>query len=200
MSFSFFVWLCLLSHILGIRSLNTTLPSHWDLMTDLVSLPLFSGLKCVSIWCHGTAGPLRSGRNNDRSLWLFSPVQPLTVTAPSLTIAENMADLIDGYCRLVHGATQSFIIRPQKGEPPPALAYSTRLPGSPAARALPSGHSEREEQTNNSAEQICIPAFLGQRLSSQPASWVWIELKGHMVCVQTLLIWVTALKYCLSYH
>ncbi|XP_065751562.1 focal adhesion kinase 1 isoform X22 [Phocoena phocoena] len=39
---------------------------------------------------------------------------PLTVTAPSLTIAENMADLIDGYCRLVHGATQSFIIRPQK--------------------------------------------------------------------------------------
>ncbi|XP_063582911.1 focal adhesion kinase 1 isoform X13 [Pongo abelii] len=39
---------------------------------------------------------------------------PLTVTAPSLTIAENMADLIDGYCRLVNGASQSFIIRPQK--------------------------------------------------------------------------------------
>lgn len=45
-------------------------------------------------------------------------MQPLTVTAPSLTIAENMADLIDGYCRLVNGATQSFIIRPQKGEAP----------------------------------------------------------------------------------
>ncbi|XP_021798632.1 focal adhesion kinase 1 isoform X39 [Papio anubis] len=40
--------------------------------------------------------------------------EPLTVTAPSLTIAENMADLIDGYCRLVNGASQSFIIRPQK--------------------------------------------------------------------------------------
>ncbi|XP_029769825.1 focal adhesion kinase 1 isoform X5 [Terrapene carolina triunguis] len=40
--------------------------------------------------------------------------EPLTVTAPSLTIAENMADLVDGYCRLVNGATQSFIIRPQK--------------------------------------------------------------------------------------
>uniref|UniRef100_A0A8C5S8T0 Focal adhesion kinase 1 n=1 Tax=Laticauda laticaudata TaxID=8630 RepID=A0A8C5S8T0_LATLA len=40
--------------------------------------------------------------------------EPLTVTAPSLTIAENMADLIDGYCRLVTGATQSFIIRSQK--------------------------------------------------------------------------------------
>ncbi|XP_042151113.1 focal adhesion kinase 1 isoform X11 [Oncorhynchus tshawytscha] len=40
--------------------------------------------------------------------------EPLTVTTPSLTTAENMADLIDGYCRLVSGATQSFIIRPQK--------------------------------------------------------------------------------------
>ncbi|XP_053571362.1 focal adhesion kinase 1 isoform X3 [Bombina bombina] len=40
--------------------------------------------------------------------------EPLTVTAPSLTIAENMADLIDGYCRLVNGASESFIIRPQK--------------------------------------------------------------------------------------
>ncbi|KAJ7338184.1 hypothetical protein JRQ81_010846 [Phrynocephalus forsythii] len=40
--------------------------------------------------------------------------EPLTVTAPSLTIVENMADLIDGYCRLVSGSTQSFIIRPQK--------------------------------------------------------------------------------------
>ncbi|XP_035284877.1 focal adhesion kinase 1 isoform X9 [Anguilla anguilla] len=40
--------------------------------------------------------------------------EPLTVTTPSLNTAENMADLIDGYCRLVNGASQSFIIRPQK--------------------------------------------------------------------------------------
>ncbi|XP_058866392.1 focal adhesion kinase 1 isoform X12 [Acipenser ruthenus] len=40
--------------------------------------------------------------------------EPLTVTTPSLNIAENMADLIDGYCRLVKGVSQSFIIRPQK--------------------------------------------------------------------------------------
>uniref|UniRef100_A0A670ZVT5 Focal adhesion kinase 1 n=1 Tax=Pseudonaja textilis TaxID=8673 RepID=A0A670ZVT5_PSETE len=50
--------------------------------------------------------------------------EPLTVTAPSLTIAENMADLIDGYCRLVTGATQSFIIRPQKGKNSPILFLS----------------------------------------------------------------------------
>uniref|UniRef100_UPI003AABAEB2 focal adhesion kinase 1-like isoform X10 n=1 Tax=Centroberyx gerrardi TaxID=166262 RepID=UPI003AABAEB2 len=40
--------------------------------------------------------------------------EPLTVTTASLTTAENMADLIDGYCRLVSSATHSFIIRVQK--------------------------------------------------------------------------------------
>ncbi|XP_053348091.1 protein tyrosine kinase 2aa isoform X1 [Clarias gariepinus] len=40
--------------------------------------------------------------------------EPLTVTTPSFTTAENMADLIDGYCRLVTNVTQSFIVRPQK--------------------------------------------------------------------------------------
>ncbi|XP_053084579.1 protein tyrosine kinase 2aa isoform X16 [Pangasianodon hypophthalmus] len=40
--------------------------------------------------------------------------EPLTVTTPSFNTAENMADLIDGYCRLVNGVTQSFIVRPQK--------------------------------------------------------------------------------------
>uniref|UniRef100_A0A672Z899 Protein tyrosine kinase 2ab n=1 Tax=Sphaeramia orbicularis TaxID=375764 RepID=A0A672Z899_9TELE len=41
--------------------------------------------------------------------------EPLTVTTASLTTAENMADLIDGYCRLVSSATHSFIVRVHKG-------------------------------------------------------------------------------------
>ena len=32
----------------------------------------------------------------------------LTVTCPSLTVAENMADLVDGYCRMVNSATNSI--------------------------------------------------------------------------------------------
>ncbi|XP_027891578.1 protein tyrosine kinase 2aa isoform X2 [Xiphophorus couchianus] len=40
--------------------------------------------------------------------------EPLTVTTASLTTAENLADLIDGYCRLVSMETQSFIVRVQK--------------------------------------------------------------------------------------
>ncbi|XP_051263836.1 focal adhesion kinase 1 isoform X11 [Dicentrarchus labrax] len=40
--------------------------------------------------------------------------EPLTVTTAALTTAENMADLIDGYCRLVSSATRSFIVRVHK--------------------------------------------------------------------------------------
>ncbi|RXN31702.1 focal adhesion kinase 1-like isoform X5 [Labeo rohita] len=40
--------------------------------------------------------------------------EPLTVTTTTLNTAENMADLIDGYCRLVHGTSTSFIVRVQK--------------------------------------------------------------------------------------
>uniref|UniRef100_A0AAQ4QJD2 non-specific protein-tyrosine kinase n=1 Tax=Gasterosteus aculeatus aculeatus TaxID=481459 RepID=A0AAQ4QJD2_GASAC len=41
--------------------------------------------------------------------------EPLTVTTASLTMAENLADLIDGYCRLISMETHSFIVRYQKG-------------------------------------------------------------------------------------
>ncbi|XP_077446166.1 focal adhesion kinase 1-like isoform X6 [Stigmatopora argus] len=40
--------------------------------------------------------------------------EPLTVTTASLTLAENLADLIDGYCRLISMETRSFIITVQK--------------------------------------------------------------------------------------
>lgn len=47
-------------------------------------------------------------------LKIASAPEPLTVPVPSLAIVMNMADLIDGYCQLVNGVTQSFAIRPQK--------------------------------------------------------------------------------------
>uniref|UniRef100_A0A3Q3B760 Focal adhesion kinase 1 n=1 Tax=Kryptolebias marmoratus TaxID=37003 RepID=A0A3Q3B760_KRYMA len=40
--------------------------------------------------------------------------EPLTVTTALLTTAENMADLIDGYCRLVFSVSRSFIVRVHK--------------------------------------------------------------------------------------
>uniref|UniRef100_A0A3B3Y3V6 Focal adhesion kinase 1 n=1 Tax=Poecilia mexicana TaxID=48701 RepID=A0A3B3Y3V6_9TELE len=41
--------------------------------------------------------------------------EPLTVTTALLNTAENMADLIDGYCRLVSSVSRSFIVRVHKG-------------------------------------------------------------------------------------
>ena len=38
----------------------------------------------------------------------------LTITCPSLHVAENMADLVDGYCRLVNNSHTSIWSR--KGE------------------------------------------------------------------------------------
>ncbi|XP_068590453.1 protein tyrosine kinase 2aa isoform X8 [Cebidichthys violaceus] len=42
--------------------------------------------------------------------------EPLTVTTASLTMAENLADLIDGYCRLISMESHSFIVRFQKDD------------------------------------------------------------------------------------
>ncbi|XP_035476185.1 protein tyrosine kinase 2aa isoform X6 [Scophthalmus maximus] len=47
-------------------------------------------------------------------LHVAGAAEPLTVTTASLTMAENLADLIDGYCRLVSMETHSFIVRYQK--------------------------------------------------------------------------------------
>ncbi|KAL2083901.1 hypothetical protein ACEWY4_019419 [Coilia grayii] len=64
--------------------------------------------------------------------------EPLAVTTPCLTTAENLADLIDGYCRLVHGASRSFIVRVHKeGE--------RALPSIPKSMPKVSNHEKRLE-------------------------------------------------------
>uniref|UniRef100_A0A8C5EEQ4 non-specific protein-tyrosine kinase n=1 Tax=Gouania willdenowi TaxID=441366 RepID=A0A8C5EEQ4_GOUWI len=64
--------------------------------------------------------------------------EPLTVTTASLTMAENLADLIDGYCRLVSMETHSFIVRAQKeGERAlPSIPNVRRLFGSICMQCL----------------------------------------------------------------
>lgn len=46
-----------------------------------------------------------------------STLQPLSVNTSSMAVAQNMADLIDGYCRLDGASESSLIIRPGKGTP-----------------------------------------------------------------------------------
>ncbi|XP_064847809.1 protein-tyrosine kinase 2-beta-like isoform X1 [Oncorhynchus masou masou] len=40
--------------------------------------------------------------------------QPLSINVTKFAMAENMVDLIDGYCRLEHATDESFIVRPNK--------------------------------------------------------------------------------------
>ncbi|KAA0711575.1 Protein-tyrosine kinase 2-beta [Triplophysa tibetana] len=40
--------------------------------------------------------------------------QPLSISTASLAIGENLANLIDGYCRLERGTTVSLIVRPSR--------------------------------------------------------------------------------------
>ncbi|XP_055966897.1 focal adhesion kinase 1 isoform X12 [Sorex fumeus] len=90
-------------------------------------------------------------RKGTLQLKIAGAPEPLTVTAPSLTIAENMADLIDGYCRLVSGASQSFIVRPQK-EGERALPSIPKLANSEKQGVRP--HAVSVSETDDYAEII----------------------------------------------
>ncbi|XP_037836277.1 focal adhesion kinase 1 isoform X3 [Kryptolebias marmoratus] len=70
--------------------------------------------------------------------------EPLTVTTALLTTAENMADLIDGYCRLVFSVSRSFIVRVHKvlGLPFVSAEGDRALPSIPKV----SNHEKRMEK------------------------------------------------------
>uniref|UniRef100_A0A8L0DLZ5 non-specific protein-tyrosine kinase n=1 Tax=Oncorhynchus mykiss TaxID=8022 RepID=A0A8L0DLZ5_ONCMY len=53
-------------------------------------------------------------RVNVNGLYLLR--QPLSINVTKFAMAENMVDLIDGYCRLEHATDESFIVRPDKGK------------------------------------------------------------------------------------
>ncbi|XP_070556782.1 focal adhesion kinase 1-like isoform X4 [Ptychodera flava] len=65
-------------------------------------------------------------------------IQAVYITTPSVHVAEDMADLIDGYCRMAGSTEQSFIVRPLVL--PAALSRKTDdvVRASYVDRALPS--------------------------------------------------------------
>ncbi|XP_077086221.1 protein tyrosine kinase 2aa isoform X29 [Siphateles boraxobius] len=86
--------------------------------------------------------------------------EPLTISTPVFATAENMADLIDGYCRLLSAVSQSFIVRPQKeGERAlpsiPKLANNEkRLEGIRAGVRAISVSEDSGDETDDYAEII----------------------------------------------
>ncbi|XP_053470269.1 protein tyrosine kinase 2 beta, b isoform X1 [Ictalurus furcatus] len=71
--------------------------------------------------------------------------QPFSVNVPTMAIAENMADLIDGYCRLENNTDSSLIARPNK-----STELRSSLPAIPSGILLPEPLKETGRQSRNS--------------------------------------------------
>uniref|UniRef100_H2YTK6 non-specific protein-tyrosine kinase n=1 Tax=Ciona savignyi TaxID=51511 RepID=H2YTK6_CIOSA len=83
--------------------------SYW---TDKGSTPtiLAEFSQVLSIQTDSSTDPSKKGV---LLLKIHGANDPLTITTTSLFVAENIADLIDGYCRLVNNTDQSLIVPPQ---------------------------------------------------------------------------------------
>ncbi|XP_034169517.2 protein tyrosine kinase 2 beta, b isoform X2 [Pangasianodon hypophthalmus] len=73
--------------------------------------------------------------------------QALSVNVPTLAMAENMADLIDGYCRLENNTDSSLISRPNKST---EVQLRNSLPAIPSDKVLPEHLKETEWHSRNS--------------------------------------------------
>ncbi|XP_071808056.1 focal adhesion kinase 1-like isoform X2 [Asterias amurensis] len=59
-------------------------------------------------------GDMENNKKGLLQLRISGANESVYITTPSVTIAEDMADLIDGYCRLALKTEQSLIVRPQQ--------------------------------------------------------------------------------------
>lgn len=107
------------------------------------------------------------------------------MTAPSLTIAENMADLIDGYCRLVNGASQSFIIRPQKGELRFCLHLPTELLDEPPSSLELFFSVALNSNTERMAQPVSLRSCFPRAVVQLPAQGLGLNRQRERCIVRT---------------
>ncbi|NXT19225.1 FAK2 kinase, partial [Syrrhaptes paradoxus] len=130
-------------------------------------------------------------------LGLSGTPQSLAIKTASLAEAENMADLIDGYCRLQGGSDTSLIIFPKRGE---CLGGTdpSRVPPIPP-RALFPGHSITDgfgvtpaetQQTHCtfqhygiSREDVTLGRILGEGFFGEVYEGIYTTPKGERVNV-----------------
>uniref|UniRef100_A0A8C4IR69 non-specific protein-tyrosine kinase n=1 Tax=Dicentrarchus labrax TaxID=13489 RepID=A0A8C4IR69_DICLA len=94
--------------------------------------------------------------------------QPLSVNTTSLAVAENMADLIDGYCRLEGSSESSRIIRHNRGTLPLCTSLNLKLLNYPviftlATQTCSDIYAEiPEERHRICREDIVVGRILGE--------------------------------------
>ncbi|NXX61093.1 FAK2 kinase, partial [Scopus umbretta] len=136
-------------------------------------------------------------------LGLSGTPQSLAIKTASLAEAENMADLIDGYCRLQGDLETSLIVFPRKGElpgghrpqqsphpcppkPSSALFMATASPAASRSLALPpvSCSPVREVQHYGiSREDITLGRILGEGFFGEVYEGIYTTPKGERVNV-----------------
>uniref|UniRef100_A0AAQ4QP87 non-specific protein-tyrosine kinase n=1 Tax=Gasterosteus aculeatus aculeatus TaxID=481459 RepID=A0AAQ4QP87_GASAC len=110
--------------------------------------------------------------------------QPLSVNTSSLAVAENMADLIDGYCRLEGASENSLIIRPGKGIFKSMIWQKTHTLHPPASSARSDIYAEiPEEKHKISRQQVAVGRILGEGFFGEVHDGVYKSPAGERICV-----------------
>ncbi|CAJ1087480.1 protein-tyrosine kinase 2-beta-like [Xyrichtys novacula] len=119
--------------------------------------------------------------------------QPLSVSTSSLAMAENMANLIDGYCRLEGNSEKSLIIRPSKGRD-----TRTKLPEIPnrgRSRSslkshnsdiyaeIPEGGADCSEKHKISRDSVVLGRILGEGFFGEVHKGVYKSPTGERINV-----------------
>ncbi|TKS66470.1 Protein-tyrosine kinase 2-beta [Collichthys lucidus] len=95
--------------------------------------------------------------------------QPLSVNTSSLAVAENMADLIDGHCRLKSNSENSLINRPNKG--------------SDIYAEIPEGTADSEARHSISRGDVVVGRILGEGFFGEVHEGVYKSPTGERISV-----------------
>ncbi|MBN3282286.1 FAK2 kinase, partial [Polyodon spathula] len=115
--------------------------------------------------------------------------QPLSIKTSSLTIAENMVDLIDGYCRLQNGEDSSLIVRQNKDKdlrhslPAIPKDVQTQSFGSDIYAEIPDERPKSVIKYGLSRSDIVLGRILGEGFFGEVHDGVYITKKGERISV-----------------
>ncbi|XP_038575322.1 protein-tyrosine kinase 2-beta-like isoform X1 [Micropterus salmoides] len=119
--------------------------------------------------------------------------QSLSVNTSSLAVAENMADLIDGYCRLEGSAESLLIIKSSKGRDTrlklpdiPKCAGSSgpdRGLSSDIYAEIPEGAADSGEKHSISRDDVVVGRILGEGFFGEVHEGVYKSPTGERICV-----------------
>uniref|UniRef100_A0A3Q2R269 non-specific protein-tyrosine kinase n=1 Tax=Fundulus heteroclitus TaxID=8078 RepID=A0A3Q2R269_FUNHE len=119
-------------------------------------------------------------------IFVLSMLQPLAVNTTSLAVAENMADLIDGYCRLEGKAESSLIIRPHKGilkestwSETTVLTYFFFTSGSDIYAEIPEHTVKYDDKHRISRGDIVVGRILGEGFFGEVHEGVYKSPSGE---------------------